>query len=93
MIVIFRIFPSLDNDMENIQAGADVNLANDGGRIALHYAASKGWLKVAEILISHGSKLNRKDKVCVISNVILRPSLYHVCGFNSALLLLFHCQY
>lgn len=64
--------------MDNIWAGADVNLANDGGRIALHYAASKGWLKVAEILISHGSKLNRKDKVCEISTLILGLSLYDV---------------
>jgi len=44
-------------------AGADVNLKNDGGRTALHYAASKGWLKIAEILISHDAKINIKDKV------------------------------
>lgn len=44
--------------------GADVNMKNDGGRIALHYAASKGLLKIAQTLVSHGSKLNVKDKVC-----------------------------
>ncbi|KAB1208231.1 26S proteasome non-ATPase regulatory subunit 10 [Morella rubra] len=43
--------------------GADVNLKNDGGRTALHYAASKGWLKIAESLISQGAKINLKDKV------------------------------
>lgn len=44
--------------------GANVNVKNDGGRIALHYAASKGWLKIAELLISHGAKINSKDKAC-----------------------------
>lgn len=44
--------------------GADVNLKNGGGRSALHYAASKGWLEIAQILISHGAKVNLKDKVC-----------------------------
>ncbi|CAI0394335.1 unnamed protein product, partial [Linum tenue] len=44
--------------------GADVNLKNDGGRTALHYAASKGWLEIAELLISHGAKINSKDKAC-----------------------------
>lgn len=38
-------------------------MKNDGGRTALHYAASKGWLKVAEILMSHGANMNAKDKV------------------------------
>lgn len=44
--------------------GADVNLKNNGGRTALHYASSKGWLKIAETLISHGAKINPKDKAC-----------------------------
>lgn len=43
--------------------GADVNLKNGGGRTALHYAASKGRVKIAEILISHDAKINIKDKV------------------------------
>lgn len=43
--------------------GADVNIKNDGGHTALHYAASKGWIKIAEILISYGAKINVKDKV------------------------------
>lgn len=51
--------------------GADVNLKNDGGRTALHYASSKGWLKIAETLISHGAKINLKDKVCHLERNIL----------------------
>lgn len=50
-------------NMEQFWTGASVNLANNGGRTALHYAASKGRLKIAEILISHGAKINQKDKV------------------------------
>ncbi|XP_044492724.1 26S proteasome non-ATPase regulatory subunit 10-like [Mangifera indica] len=41
--------------------GADVNVKNDSARSALHYAASKGWLKIAEPLISHSAKINSKD--------------------------------
>lgn len=52
------------NDMLSALTGADVNLKNDGGRTALHYAASKGWLKIAESLISQGAKINLKDKAC-----------------------------
>lgn len=44
--------------------GADVNLKNDGGRTSLHYAASKGWIKIAELLILHKAKINAKDKAC-----------------------------
>ncbi|PNX76560.1 26S proteasome non-ATPase regulatory subunit 10-like protein, partial [Trifolium pratense] len=43
--------------------GADVNIKNNGGRTALHYAASKGRMKIAEKLISHNAKINIKDKV------------------------------
>lgn len=39
-------------------------MKTDGGRTALHYAASKGWMKIAEILISQGAKINLKDKAC-----------------------------
>lgn len=39
-------------------------MKNTGGQTALHYAASKGWLKIAELLMSHGSNINVKDKVC-----------------------------
>lgn len=45
-----------------LQAGADVSIANKGGRTALHYAASKGRLEIARLLIAHGAKINQKDK-------------------------------
>jgi ankyrin repeat protein len=45
-------------------AGTDVDLTTDGGRTALHYAASKGRLNIAEKLIAHGAKVNKKDMVC-----------------------------
>lgn len=44
-------------------SGADVNAKNNGGRAALHYAASKGWLNIAQLLLTHGAKINITDKV------------------------------
>lgn len=49
----------------NCVSGADVNVKNNGGRTALHYAASKGWLEIAQLLLTHGAKINITDKVCV----------------------------
>lgn len=46
-------------------SGADVNVKNNGGRTALHYAASKGWLEIAQLLLTHGAKINVTDKVFV----------------------------
>lgn len=63
--------------------GADVDLKNNGGRTALHYAASKGWVKIAEALISHGAKINLKDKACNFKqlhcslSLILLASVFH----------------
>lgn len=54
-----------------LSAGADVNQKNDGGRTALHYAASKGRFKIAELLLSHGAKLNAKDKACAYTLTFL----------------------
>lgn len=51
--------------------GADVNLKNNGGQTALHYAASKGRLKIAEALIAHGANINLKNKVCNFKQQIL----------------------
>lgn len=48
-----------------------MNLKNNGGRTALHYASSKGWLKIAETLISHVAKINPKDKACHLTYSIL----------------------
>lgn len=47
----------------NLCLGADVNAKNNGGRTALHYAASKGWLEIAQLLLTHGAKINITDKV------------------------------
>lgn len=58
--------------------GADVNLKNNGGRVALHYAASKGWTEIAETLISHGAKLNLQDEVCnsTLNTIVFYPGNY-----------------
>ncbi|KAF4396349.1 hypothetical protein G4B88_019149 [Cannabis sativa] len=57
-----------NSEIVDILLRADINLKNDGGRTALHYAASKGWLKIAEILISHRAKINLKDKASSTGN-------------------------
>lgn len=54
-----------------------MNLKNEGGRTALHYAASKGRFKIAELLISHGAKINLKDKAC---NFTLQYCGFSECG-------------
>jgi 26S proteasome non-ATPase regulatory subunit 10 len=40
-----------------IAAGANPNLTNNGGRTALHYAASKGHLRIAQMLLEEGIPL------------------------------------
>lgn len=45
-------------------------MKNNGGRTALHYASSKGWLKIAQLLTAHDAKLNMKDKVSYPINEI-----------------------
>ncbi|KAL2898718.1 Protein TANC1 [Bienertia sinuspersici] len=56
--------------------GAEVNLKNDGGRTALHYAASKGWVKVAELLLARGVNINAKDKMhaCIVQQAQVTQS-------------------
>ncbi|KAI7995226.1 26S proteasome non-ATPase regulatory subunit 10 [Camellia lanceoleosa] len=61
---VVKILSAIDPSV----TGADVNLKNDGSRTALHYATSKGWLKIAEILLSHGAKINLKDKASSTGN-------------------------
>lgn len=43
--------------------GANVSAVNNGGRAALHYAASKGHSKLADVLIARAANVNQKDKV------------------------------
>ena len=45
-----------------LDAGADVNAANNQGETALHGAAQKGWDQVVQFLADHGAKLDVKDK-------------------------------
>jgi hypothetical protein len=49
--------------------GADVAAANKGGRVALHYAASKGHVAIADLLLKRGAKINQKDKVLPSCNI------------------------
>jgi len=45
-----------------LQAGADVNAANDLGFTAMHYAAQTGRSRVIEILAANGARLDIKNK-------------------------------
>jgi uncharacterized protein len=45
-----------------LDAGADINAANNQGDTALHGAAQKGWDDVVQFLADHGAKLDAKDK-------------------------------
>jgi ankyrin repeat protein len=45
-----------------LQAGADVNAANDLGFTAMHYAAQTGKNKIVEFLASNGARLDVKNK-------------------------------
>lgn len=62
---------------------ADVNLKNNGGRTALHYAASKGWMKIAGLLIAHGAKINVKDKVYNLNSILFLVSHYFHSPFST----------
>ena len=44
-----------------IARGADVNATDDSGGTALHLAAQKGYLSVAETLIQHGANLEARN--------------------------------
>lgn len=44
-----------------IRKGADINVANDFGKTALHLAAQKGHDKIAELLVKHGANVHSLD--------------------------------
>ncbi|KAF3560067.1 hypothetical protein F2Q69_00017177 [Brassica cretica] len=41
----------------------DVNVKNNGGRNALRYAASKGWLEIAQLYFKSDELINKKPQV------------------------------
>ncbi len=45
-----------------LNAGVDVNAADNQGDTALHGAAQKGWDQVVQFLVDHGAKMDVKDK-------------------------------
>jgi uncharacterized protein len=45
-----------------LEAGADVNAADNQGQTALHGASQKGWDQVVQFLVDHGAKLDVRDK-------------------------------
>jgi len=45
-----------------LDAGVDVNAADNQGDTALHGAAQKGWDQVVQFLVDRGAKLDLKDK-------------------------------
>jgi ankyrin repeat protein len=45
-----------------LNAGADVNQANNEGNTPLHYAASYGHKTIAELLLKAGANVNQTDK-------------------------------
>ncbi|KAH9365460.1 hypothetical protein HPB48_008912 [Haemaphysalis longicornis] len=44
-----------------LSRGAKVDVANETGQTALHYAASKGHLDVARVLLEHHADINAQD--------------------------------
>ena len=44
-----------------VEAGADVNAANEGEFTALHAAVFRGWNEVVQYLVEHGANINARD--------------------------------
>lgn len=47
---------------EHLQKGTDVNFCDAGGYAPLHYAARKGHVKVAQLLLLHGADINIRTR-------------------------------
>uniref|UniRef100_A0A0D3CNS3 Uncharacterized protein n=1 Tax=Brassica oleracea var. oleracea TaxID=109376 RepID=A0A0D3CNS3_BRAOL len=46
--------------------GVDVNVKNNGGRTALHYAASKGWLEIAQLYFKSDERVPTELKKAIM---------------------------
>ena len=44
-----------------LKAGAGIDVRDNSGRTALHYAAAAGYTDVAKALVEHGADVNAKD--------------------------------
>jgi ankyrin repeat protein len=44
-----------------VEAGADINAANEGSFTPLHAAVFRGWNEVIEYLVEHGADINARD--------------------------------
>ena len=44
-----------------LKAGAGIDVRDNSGRTALHYAAAAGYTDVARALVDHGADVNAKD--------------------------------
>lgn len=65
---------SLNNVKQDLKLGADVNFLDPKkGKTALMNAAEGGFLKIAEMLLSHGAKVDIKDRYG-------QTALYLACG-------------
>ena len=40
----------------------NVNKKNDTGRASIHYACSKGYTEIVQLLLANGGKVNLKDR-------------------------------
>ena len=47
-------------------SGVDVNVKNNGGRTALHYAASKGWLEIAQLYFKSDERVPTELKKTIM---------------------------
>ena len=45
-----------------LEHGADTNICNHTHSTAIHKGSSRGWLEVAQLLLSYGAKVDEKDK-------------------------------
>ncbi|WZZ63705.1 hypothetical protein YC2023_075075 [Brassica napus] len=62
---IVKLLSSVDESKTVINS-ADVNVKNNGGRTALHYAASKGWLEIAQLYFKSDERVPTELKKAIM---------------------------